>query len=247
MTIQSIGIVGFGRFGRVLHRLFKSRFDIYVTSSSHQKEDKEGICFRSLEETVYLSDALFLAVPIRTIKETAVKIKPFLCPGHLVIDVCSVKEMPFMELTSILAGTDTHIWPTHPMFGPDSAEESFKGLTWVSCEEAIDPEIIAPLISHLEEEGLVIYRTDCKSHDRIAARTQGLTHLIGRVLDELQLEDTPIDTLGYKRLTAVRDQTCNDSLELFLDLMHYNRFSSEVQTAFEEAVVKVSSRLRGDP
>jgi prephenate dehydrogenase len=246
MSIKTIGIVGFGRFGRVLHQLFKNKFDIVVSSSSHQEGDLEGVGFRSLEETVYLSDLLFLAVPIRAVRETALRIKPFLCPGHIVADVSSVKEFPFQVLTSILKDIGVHIWLTHPMFGPDSVKDGFRGLTWVSCEEAIDPEIIAPIVSYLEEEGVVMYRTDCTSHDQIAARTQGLTHFIGRVLNELHLKDNPIDTLGYRRLTEVKEQTCNDSFELFYDLMHYNRFSREVQTAVEEAVVQVSASLRRD-
>ncbi len=243
MTIHSIGIVGFGRFGRVLHRLFQNKFEVYVSSSSRGSEEVDGIRFRTLEETVYLCDALFLAVPIRSIRETARKIKPFLCPGHLVVDVCSVKEVPFSELTAELQGMGVHIWPTHPMFGPYSAKDGFRGLKWVSCEESIDPTVIAPLISHLEAEGLTIFRTDCESHDRTAARTQGLTHLIGRVMGELALAETPIDTVGFKRLIAIRDQICTDSMELFFDLMKYNRFSDEVQKAFETAVGTVLSRL----
>ena len=243
MKNNQVGIIGFGRFGKVLHRLFRDGFEILVSSSSYRTGDLPGVSFADFEETVRRSEALFLSVPINKTEETAHRLRPLLRPGQIVVDVCSVKEMPYRILSKTLRDTGAHIWPTHPMFGPDSAEAGFKGLTWVSCEDDLDARIVAPYIAYLEKKGLTVFRTDCETHDRIAASTQGLTHLMGRYLDELPLPPTPIDTLGYKRLRAVRDQTCNDTWELFFDLMRYNRFSKEIQSALEEAVCAVSTRL----
>lgn len=243
MSKKTLGIIGFGRFGKVLHRLFEDDFDIFVSSSSYKSGDVPGVSFCSLEETVRRSAAIFLAVPINKIAATALRIKPYLTPGKIVVDVCSVKETPSRILAETLRECGVHIWPTHPMFGPDSAKSSFEGLTWVSCENAENEAVIAPYVSFLEKKGLLVFRTTCKEHDELAAGTQGLTHLIGRYLNELNLRPTPVDTLGYKRLTAVRDQTCHDTWELFLDLMRYNRFSKDVQLALEDAMYKVASRL----
>ena len=246
MNTKSLGIIGFGRFGKVLHRLFQGDFDITVSSSSYRDGDLPDVRFRPLEETVRRSRAILLAVPIRKVGEIAARIRPFLSPGQLVVDVCSVKETPFQEISRALEGSGAHIWPTHPMFGPDSTRDGFKGAVWVSCEETVDPSIVAPYTAYLESRGLSVFRTTCEAHDRLAAATQGLTHLIGRYLDELNLTPTDIDTLGYRRLLAVRDQTCNDSWELFSDLMRCNRFTQEIQTALATAMQRVSERLRED-
>jgi len=40
----------------------------------------------------------------------------------------------------------------------------------------------------------------CAEHDKYAASSQFLTHLTGRVLDQLDVEATPIDTKGYNWL-----------------------------------------------
>ena len=246
MELKNLGIIGFGRFGKVLHRLFQGGFEIAVSSSSYRDGDLPNIRFRSLEETVRCSNAILLAVPIRKIGETAARIRPFLSSGQLVVDVCSVKETPFREISAALIGSGAHIWPTHPMFGPDSTRDGFNGLVWVSCEETVDPAVIAPYTAYLESRGLSVFRTTCEEHDRTAAATQGLTHLIGRYLYELNLTSTPIDTLGYKRLLAVRDQTCNDSWELFSDLMRRNRFTQDIQDALARSMRHVSDRLRED-
>lgn len=243
MKNKVVGIIGFGRFGKVLHRLFSDEFEILVSSASYSAGDLKEVTFATFEETIRRSDALFLSVPINKIAETAARIRPYLRLGQLVVDVCSVKEMPFHKLKETLKDTGAHIWPTHPMFGPDSAKNGFEGLTWVSCDDNLHADVIEPYVTYLKRKGLTVFHTTCEMHDRIAASTQGLTHLIGRYLNELSLAPSPIDTLGYKRLCAVRDQTCNDTWELFYDLMRYNRFSREIQQNLENAVCAVSSQL----
>jgi prephenate dehydrogenase len=243
MKTTAIGIIGFGRFGKVLYRLFEEGFDIRVSSSTYKNGDIEGVRFAPLEEVVEKSHALFLTVPINKTGVTAKRIRPFLKPGQLVVDVCSVKEWPYNALKSALRDTGVLIWPTHPMFGPDSAKDGFRGLTWVSCEEDIDADTVRPFTTYLREKGLVIVNTTCEEHDRMAARTQGLTHLIGRFLDEIGISPTPIDTLGYQRLMAVKEQTCHDTWELFCDLQHYNRFSSDIHQELQEAIFKVTARF----
>jgi prephenate dehydrogenase len=239
MKTPSIGIIGFGRFGRVIHRLFSDGFDILVSSSSFTNGDFDGVRFDTLENVVRGSHAIFLTVPINKVGATAERIRPYLTPNQVVVDVCSVKEHPNRELTAVLQDIDATIWPTHPMFGPDSTQTGFEGLVWVTSEDNLDSSVIAPYLGHLDAKGLRLVRLSCEAHDREAARTQGLTHFIGRVLNELAIHPSDIDTLGYKRLRAVRDQTCNDTWELFCDLQYFNRFSRAIHRELLDAVLKV--------
>ncbi len=243
MKRKTIGIVGFGRFGQVLHRLFNDGFEIKVSSSTYSSGDMEGVEFASLEETITGSDAVFLTVPINKMEEMASRIEPFLQKGQVVVDVCSIKTHSYGVLKKALSGKDIHIWPTHPMFGPDSAQNGFDGLRWVSCEEEIDSDIIKPYLDYIERKGLVIVRVSCSEHDRLAARTQGLAHLIGRVMDEVGIERTLIDTAGFEKLIELKEQTCNDSWELFCDLQYYNEYSLENEQKLLDAIKKVFSSV----
>jgi prephenate dehydrogenase len=82
-----------------------------------------------------------------------------------------------------------------------------------------------------------------EQHDRLAAYSQGVTHYVGRVLRELELEETPIDTQGFKILRSLIDQTCNDSWELFRDLQLYNPYTRDMRERMEAALEIVNAKL----
>ena len=66
----------------------------------------------------------------------------------------------------------------------------------------------------------------CEEHDRQAASTQFITHTVGRMLGEMGLEPTPIDTRGYRSLLSLVDNTANDSFDLYYGLFMYNQASA---------------------
>ncbi|KAL7229233.1 hypothetical protein ACSBR2_007853 [Camellia fascicularis] len=43
----------------------------------------------------------------------------------------------------------------------------------------------------------------CEEHDRLAARSQFLTHTIGRILSEMEIESTSIDTKNFQTLVKL--------------------------------------------
>jgi prephenate dehydratase len=70
-----------------------------------------------------------------------------------------------------------------------------------------------------------------------------VAHFIGRVLDELPLRATPIDTVGTRKLLEIREQTCNDTWELFTDLQTRNPYTLEMRVALGRAVDTIYNRL----
>ena len=81
-------------------------------------------------------------------------------------------------------------------------------------------------------------------HDKEAAYSQGVTHFVGRTLRQMDLHDTEIATSGYKALMTIVDQTCNDPLQLFYDLQHYNPYAREMRLSLQVATEKVLNKLR---
>ena len=63
----------------------------------------------------------------------------------------------------------------------------------------------------------------CAEHDQLAASTQFMTHTVGRVLGEMRLQPTAIDTRGYQSLLDLVDNTTNDSFDLYYGLFMYNQ------------------------
>jgi prephenate dehydrogenase len=80
-------------------------------------------------------------------------------------------------------------------------------------------------------------------HDQAAAYTQGVTHFLGRVLEDMGLEDHPIATRGYQRLLDLVQQTCNDPFQLFLDMQHFNPYTPAMRADLKRSLERISARL----
>jgi len=80
-------------------------------------------------------------------------------------------------------------------------------------------------LSIWEEEGCRMLAMTCKEHDSYAANSQFITHLMGRILGEQGLSNTPIDTKGFESVLKLIDTTTADSFDLFYGLYKYNQNS----------------------
>lgn len=89
----------------------------------------------------------------------------------------------------------------------------------------------------------------CADHDRYAAGSQFITHTVGRVLDMLKLQSTPINTKGYEALLDLAENTRGDSFDLYYGLFVYNNNSLEMlermDLAFEALRKELFGRLHG--
>uniref|UniRef100_A0A7S0WSM1 TYRAAT2-like C-terminal domain-containing protein n=1 Tax=Pyramimonas obovata TaxID=1411642 RepID=A0A7S0WSM1_9CHLO len=83
----------------------------------------------------------------------------------------------------------------------------------------------------------------CEEHDRLAASSQFITHTVGRVLGELDLESTPIDTKGYQSLLALKGNTEKDSFDLYYGLFMYNQNATDELNRLEEAFDDIKRQL----
>ena len=188
---------------------------------------------------------IFLCVPINRVEQVVADMAPYLQPGTAVFDTCSVKVHPAKVLTSELGNrSDLTLVATHPMFGPDSAARGVQGLPMVVWRLSGDEQVYAEWTEFLRALGIRTVEMEPAEHDRLAAYSQGITHYIGRVLDRLDLQATPIDTEGFKILRALVAQTCNDSWELFQDLQRYNPYTQEMRVRLQAALDDVYEQLQ---
>ncbi len=187
------------------------------------------------------SDTLILAVPIRTIPELLQVLRPRLQPGQLVMDVASVKTRIRDWMLDLLP-EQVEILNTHPMFGPDSLpSDPVRNL--VFCPTRISAGRANEWRHIFTSMGCTLRDMQPEEHDRLAARSQGLTHFLGRTLQEMGILRTEIDTLGFRQVHAVVEQTCEDSEELFEDLQQYNPFTPEMIRDLTAAATTIASRI----
>ena len=247
MNRLTVGIIGFGRFGRFWAKVLSTTHRVLVTDQKElaQTAAELGLSFRkSIAEVCAEAEAVFLCVPISQIASTVRDLKTWLRPGTVVFDTCSVKLYPAEVMQTHLGGVEqVELIATHPMFGPDSGANGLQGLSLVMWPLRAATNAYPLWREYFKSLGLMVVEISPDEHDRLVANSQGVAHYIGRVLGELQLQETPIDTKGFTLLRSVVQQTCNDSWELFHDLQNYNPYTQKMRLNLEEALNQVYSRL----
>ena len=238
-----IGIVGFGRFGKLMTSYLAQDFDVLVYDPEARHDDISitGAQYAPLED-VCRQDYIALPVPISCFRDLLKKIAPLIKKNAVVIDVCSVKEYPIQWMRELLPD-HVSILATHPMFGPDSAAGTLAGCKIVLCRERLQAKRYEKIKSYLSSKKLVVIESTPQEHDRQIAVSLALTHFIGRTLSEFGAVEQLIDTEGYKRLLHILEVVENDTWQLFLDMNQYNPYAEEKRSEFMQAMQQVANAL----
>lgn len=236
-SAATIGILGFGAFARLIAANLAPRFRILAHDPSEMAQAvarQSGVAVASMEE-VARSSIVVLAVPLTALESCVSALAGRLRPGQIVIDVCSVKQEPARILQALLP-PDIDILATHPMFGPQSARDGVGGHRIVLCPLRGRQwrRVAAFLRASLRLE--VIIATP-EEHDRQAATSQGLTHLLARAygsLGDIPLVRTPSFDLLMKALDMVR----HDSPDVFEAITSGNPYVARVRDRLIEELSK---------
>ncbi len=242
-----IGIIGFGRFGKLATRYLAEDYEIFVYHRVDKSDEINRMGARPASlETVCRQDVIIPCVPISVFKDFLKDIAPLIKPDALIVDVCSVKEYPIKWMRQILPDT-VSILASHPMFGPDSAANSLQGRKICLCKVRISEKQYRKIRMYLASKGLVVIEATAEEHDEQIATSLALTHLIGRTLSEFGAARLAIDTEGYQRLLHILEVVERDTWQLFTDMHHYNSHAREKRIEFVDVMQSIIARLeQGD-
>ncbi|KAF8746368.1 hypothetical protein HU200_013385 [Digitaria exilis] len=250
-----VGIVGFGNFGQFIAGGIQRQGHTVLAAS---RSDYSAYCadrgirfFRSVDALCEEQPDVVLICSSILSTEGVVRAIPFhkLRPDTIVADVLSVKQFPRNLLLEILPPSFGIIC-THPMFGPESGKHGWSKLPFVYDKVRVmeDGDQVAKcdqFLSIFEQEGCRMVEMSCTEHDRYAAGSQFITHTIGRVLSQLNLKSTPINTKGYESLMQLTQNTVSDSFDLYYGLFMYNVNATEQLDNLERAFERVRQMLYG--
>ena len=238
-----IGIIGFGRFGKLTAGYLAEDFEFYVFNRTNKSAEikKAGDRSASLKK-VCRQKIVILCLPISTFKEVLVEIRPLLNKDSVVVDVCSVKVYPTEWMKTSLPET-VSILATHPIFGPDSASDSLKGRKIFLSPIRISKQPYQKIKTYLASKELVLIESTPEDHDEQIAVSLSLTHYIGRALSEFGAAPLGIDSEGYKRLLHILEVVENDTWQLFYDMHRYNPYAQKKRTAFLQALQKIEEQI----
>jgi prephenate dehydrogenase len=238
---MNVGVYGLGRFGAFWSELLAKHYPVTAWSRNPDRPVPPGVRRVSLEE-LFEADIVWLCPAISSMADVLDEIAPLVRPGQVIADTCSVKIIPAALMVAKLPA-HARLLATHPMFGPDSAKAGLTGLPVVLHDLRHAAEPFAFWQAAFSSWGLTVLPLTPEEHDKAAAYTQGVTHLIGRVLDDMGLKGHPIATRGYQRLLDLVQQTCNDPFQLFLDMQNFNPHTPAMRADLKASLERISGRL----
>ncbi len=241
---MTVGVYGLGRFGAFWAEMLGKSLPVCGYSRAPDRIAPPGVR-RVGEDEVLAQPVVIFCVAISAVEEVLQRTRGRLPREVLVMDTCSVKSHPVGLMEKMLPATAS-ILGTHPMFGPDSARNGAQGLPMILCPARIASRELEGWRDFFSRAmGLSVSIMTPDEHDREAAFTQGVAHYIGRVLSDLGIRRSPIGTVGYNKLLEIVEQTCNDPLQLFLDLQRFNPHTREMRARLEKSLRAVLAAIDG--
>lgn len=245
-----IGIVGFGPFAQFLAKIMiKQGHTLRATSRSDHSSVCQDLGISFFRDTgTFLeanNDVILICTSILSLSKV-LNAMPLHClkRSPLFVDVLSVKEHPRDILLKVLP-EELDVLCTHPMFGPESGKNGWKDLAFMYERVRIKDEArCSSFLRIFETEGCRMLEMSCEEHDMIAARSQFLTHTIGRILSEMEVKPTSMSTKGFETLINLKESTMNDSSDLFSGLFVHNRFAKQELKNLELSFEKVKQMLQ---
>ena len=243
-NIKTIGLVGFGAFGRLMAQHLSEHFHILVHDPALDPNTRlPRHVIRADQAAVAQCDLVILAVPVSVMAQVCKEIAPHLMTGATVVDVGSVKISPARAMLTELP-THVSILGAHPLFGPQSAAEGIAGHKVALCPLRGDstPCVAAFLRKAL---GLKVHITTPQAHDRDAAVVQGLTHLIAKVLNEMGPMPEQLTTASFEHLMRAAAMVRDDTDDVFKAIEQDNPYAKSVREEFFALANKVCGDLSG--
>jgi prephenate dehydrogenase len=239
----SVGIVGFGAFGRLMARHLSPHVPLVAHDPALTAQVgtvMDGATLGSLEQAARCR-IVVLAAPVNALAAVVAAIAPHLRPGTLVLDVGSVKVLPTAVMREKLPG-GVEVLGTHPLFGPQSAREGVRGHKIALCPvRGTQWRLVAAFLRRVL--GLAVIVTTAEAHDREAATVQGLTHLIAKVLVRMEPLPTRMTTASFDMLCRAVEMVRHDAPEVFLAIEQANPYAPQVRRRFFRLAADLDEEL----
>ncbi|WP_409018938.1 prephenate dehydrogenase/arogenate dehydrogenase family protein [Brevundimonas vesicularis] len=224
-----LGLIGYGAFGKLTAQHLAAHFDVRAFDPAMTGDD--GFATRVDLAGAAGCPVVILAVPVGVLEHTLVEIAPMLSAGALVIDVGSVKVKPAEAMQRLLPD-HVRIVGTHPLFGPQSARDGLTGLRIAVCEVRGARDARRTAAWCRLRLGLKVFNVTPEDHDREAATVQGLTHLIAKVLLNMEPLPTRMTTASFERVMQGVDMVRHDSPAVYQAIERDNPFAARVRERF---------------
>ncbi|MEO1043732.1 MAG: prephenate dehydrogenase [Pseudomonadota bacterium] len=243
---KTLSIIGLGAFGEFMLRHVTPYFDVYVHDEFRDLSSIAEIYNVTSCELAKAAacDILVIAVPVRAIEDVVRRLKDHLRPGQLVMDVASVKCLPAQIMVENLPH-DVEIVGLHPLFGPQSGKTGIHGQNIAVVNiRSNRTQAVASFLA--EQLGLNVISCTAEQHDEQMAYVQGLTHMIARVFQKMDMPTISQETKTFSLLRQMVNIVKDDSDALFKAIQTDNPFVDTTKDKFFSAVTQLQNELGKD-
>jgi prephenate dehydrogenase len=240
--MSKVAILGYGRFGRALGRLFEEAgvahraFDPHADVPLAHRTD-------SLNDLVSGAAFVVIAVPVPFMRDALVELRPYLNREQTVFDVGSVKVVPEAALAAVL-GSEIPWCGTHPLFGPVSLALAERPLRVVICPAEKHPEAAARVEKLYQDIGCEVIEQTPESHDRVMAHTHALTFFVAKgMIDAGAGMSVQFAPPSFQALARTIETVRSDGGHLFAAIARDNPFAAEARKELVRALDAIDQTL----
>jgi prephenate dehydrogenase len=181
MRLAIIG--GTGQMGRWFAKFFLDQGASVIVSGRNKEKllkirDEFGVEIADNVNAAKGADRVLICVSIESFEDVVKEIHSYIKQDQVVMDICSIKEMPVDTMHKYL--TEATTLGTHPMFGPnaDSLQNQNYVLTPTNDKER---QFANDFKQWLEEKKARVSIMSPKRHDELMSVVLGLAHFVGAV------------------------------------------------------------------
>lgn len=232
---MTITIFGTGNFGKLIAKLCPSSAKVNLLSLRTLSDVQ-------LKNTLEQTDILFLAIPFSAYNLSLARIKDFLRPETLLVDVCSVKVLPAKKITHVLPD-HKNILISHPLFGPQSSKNGTEteGLSLIVCDKFGD--LADQVIQFCQDTlKLKVVHMSAEDHDRQMATAHALTFFISEALSSFKLKNQILKTPSFEKLLSLSHLVEAETEDLLNLIQDDNPFAQELRNKFIAEALEVHNK-----
>jgi prephenate dehydrogenase len=240
--MSNVAILGYGRFGRALGRLFLDAGIPYRAFDSNVDIAPEHRA-ESPKDLVSGASFVVLAVPVPQMRKALSDMRPHLSRSQVVFDVGSVKVLPEAALSAVL-GDEIPWCGTHPLFGPVSLALAERPLRVVICPAKAHPDAAARVRKLYERIGCEVIEQSPERHDRVMAHTHALTFFVAKgMIDAGAGVDVEFAPPSFQALSRTIETVRSDGGHLFAAIARDNPFAAEARKELVQALAAIDRTL----
>lgn len=203
--MKTVALLGTGLMGGSIGLALRAQnIDLRVQAYARRKDTREMLLAKGIADAVFScpseavvdADLIIACVPVCAIPQIIHAAKPGLKAGAVVTDVGSTKAWLAEECQKILQGTDAVFVGSHPMCGSEksgiesAAHDLYRNAVCVVCADKLSRSEVWKVSRFWTRLGCRVVEMSAKEHDRIAAKTSHVPHVVASAMVLSAFENT---------------------------------------------------------